>query len=66
MYANLYVTAIPADDPVSQPQDYYCHAVEISNGRIVLHLDDPEDQSSYACPAGELEVVPPILITACY
>lgn len=56
MYANLRVV-IPASH-VSREEEVICHAVEIDPflNKVVLHLDDPADESKYAVPQGEREV----------
>jgi hypothetical protein len=57
MYANLLVR-LPYGPGKEGHEEVFCHKVEYDPlaGRIVLHLDDPMDQSSYAAPMGTREV----------
>lgn len=57
MYANMLVKLTPdAAERCDAANEYgTLSAHEITfpkNGRVLVHLDDPEDEGSYAAPAG--------------
>jgi len=62
MYANLLVR-------LNSGEELYAHEITFpKNGRVLVHLDDPEDESSYCAPAGLRSFEPADVdrITACF
>lgn len=65
MYANLIVR-VPHEKGSGQ-EVFHAWKVEVGPTGVLIHLDDPEDESSYPVPVGEKRIAGRKLsIEACF
>lgn len=60
MYANLRVTY---RNSKGEEREVFASAIEREAKVLVITLDDPEDESSYAAPVGERRISPDNLLS---